>query len=63
MENLKLCVGVGEYEGKAYTYIYVNVLINGVETELKLKPYSTFEKAVLVNEIAKITKNSIGKDR
>lgn len=54
-KNIVLKVGIGEYEGKQYTYLYVLLNVNGVESEIKLKAHSTFEKNLLVNEINKIS--------
>jgi len=49
MKELKLKVGIGEYEGRTYEYLYVLVDVNGALIEVKLKPYSTFEKKLLIS--------------
>lgn len=46
--DLVLKVGVGSYEGKTYTYLYVSVMLNGKELDIRLKPNSTFEKELIV---------------
>ena len=52
MSDLKLKLGKSEYEGKPYTFLYVDLIINGVSQQIKLKPYSTFEKKLLESELS-----------
>lgn len=50
---MKLKIGEGNYEGKAYTYIYVDVVVNGLPVSIRLKCSTSFEKELLINEIKK----------
>jgi len=52
-EKLELKVGEGDFEGKKYYYLYVELPINGEKMEIKLKPYSTLEKNLLVKYLEK----------
>jgi hypothetical protein len=48
---MELKVGKGTYEGKEYTYLYVDVEVNGKLVSIRLKCSTSFEKDVLVREI------------
>lgn len=48
---MELKVGKGSYEGKDYTYLYVDVNVNGKLVSIRLKCATSLEKDVLVNEI------------
>lgn len=50
---MELKSGKGNYEGKEYTYLYVDVVVNGVPAQIKLKCSTTIEKNLLLNEIEK----------
>lgn len=50
---MELKLGNGNYEGKDYTYIYVDVVVNGLPVSIRLKCSTSFEKELLVNEIKK----------
>ncbi|MEM1974261.1 MAG: hypothetical protein QXN68_05685 [Thermoplasmata archaeon] len=51
--NLEIKVGVGEYEGKTYTYLYVSVELYGKTVDIRLKPNSTFEKELIIALLSK----------
>lgn len=57
MKALILKSGIGNYEGKEYTYLYVTLEVNGVEVDIKLKPYSALEKTLILNAMAEYEKN------
>ena len=48
---MELKVGKGSFEGKDYTYLYVDVEVNGRPVSIRLKCSTSLEKDVLVNEI------------
>ncbi|MEM1974019.1 MAG: hypothetical protein QXW48_03915 [Thermoplasmata archaeon] len=54
-KQIVLQVGTSSYEGKPYSYLFVLLNVNGVETQIKLKPGSKFEKDLLVNAIGKVS--------
>ena len=50
---MELKIGKGNFEGKEYTYLYVDVVVNGIPMLIKLKCSTTIEKNLLLNEIEK----------
>ena len=48
---MELKVGKGKFEGKDYTYLYVDVEVNGKLVPIRLKCSTSLEKDVLVREI------------
>lgn len=50
---MELKIGEGVFEGKEYTYLYVDVVMNGVPVLVRLKCSTSLEKSLLVNEIKK----------
>lgn len=50
---MELKSGKGKFEGKEYTYLYVDVVVNGVPMSIRLKCSTSIEKNLLLNEIEK----------